>query len=141
MESFQDFLSNIDEQKPGTAIAFDGRRMLRWRRIANSESTGVRSFFAARDWLRSQVNAGFRAGTQVGHPAIEIGMNATGAAQVLAFRAVGDGIVPWGELESGLAAGGVEGGRTLIGADPPLLFHAHLLLAADVTRKTFNPSH
>ena len=68
-------------------------------------------------------------------------MDATGTAQVLAFRAVGHRVVPWVQLQGGLANLGVEGRRTLIGGDPPLFFHTHLLLAADVTRKTFNPSH
>ena len=68
-------------------------------------------------------------------------MGAAGAAQVLAFRAVGQSVVPGVQLQSGLAATGVERRRTLVGGDPPLLFHACLLFAADVARETFNPGH
>ena len=68
-------------------------------------------------------------------------MGASGTAEMLAFRTVGEPVFPWGEFERGLTAPGVERRRALIGGDPPLLFHTCLLLAAYVARETFNPNH
>lgn len=88
-----------------------------------------------------QVDADFGAGAKSCHPSIHEGMGTTGAAEVLAFRAVGRRVIPWREFQSRLATPGIEGRRALVHGDPPLFFGAHLLFAANVTCKTFDPSH
>jgi hypothetical protein len=88
-----------------------------------------------------RIGTRIRAGAKTSHPPIQASVGTAGAAQVLAFRAVGNPIVPGGQLQGGLTAPRVERRRTFLGGDPPLFFHTCLLFAADITGKTFNPSH
>jgi hypothetical protein len=88
-----------------------------------------------------RVGTCIRAGAKAGHPSIQVGVRASGAAQMFAIRAMRDCIVPGGQLQGGLTILRVERRRAGIGGDPPFFFHTSLLFAADVARESFNPSH
>jgi hypothetical protein len=95
---------------------------------------------ATRDAEKLGTRTDFRACVPIRHPAIQISMYASSAAQMLTLCAVAKQVVPRHQFQHRLGWISLAGRSALIHGNPPVLRLAHHF-ATDIAPEALHPSH